>query len=292
MQRRRRKKAAPKNVFGSNSQSNQTAKKGVQKPNSPTKNRRQIAPPPSVPGSKTSEFSNQTKKLSQIKPNLVEKKVDKPVVDIIPKQKNSEDLDEIKQEEIIAQEEITPEATEIVENQILGKRTRKDLGLNKEKKIKKENIKSSNSEDSSGTSLRARQIIQDSMLKASKAVEKKKTVTKNKLQTPKAQSSEPPKKPQKKFRNKTSSYQPANRAKRLDRSRHMEYKYEMRGLLTEINVAEEHRSNLLATIWARGERQTTIEAKDFLEEKLSEGILDEDQLLSLEKVVDRYTVRR
>ena len=72
----------------------------------------------------------------------------------------------------------------------------------------------------------------------------------------------------------------------------MEYKYEMRGLLTEINVAEEHRSNLLATIWARGERQTTIEAKDFLEEKLSEGILDEDQLLSLEKVVDRYTVRR
>jgi len=294
VQRRRRKKAAPKNVFGSTSQSNQTTKKGVQKLNSPKKNRRQIAPPPSVPGSRTSELSNQNKKPPQTKPNLIEKKLDQPVVDLIPELKNSEDLDEIKQEEINAQEEITPESTEIVQNQILGKRTRKDLGLNKEKneKIKDVEIKSSNSEDSSGTSLRARQIIQDSMLKASKAVEKKKSVSKNKLQPRKPQPSEPPKKPQKKFRNKTSSYQPANRAKRLDRSRHMEYKYEMRGLLTEINVAEEHRSNLLATIWARGERQTTIEAKDFLEEKLSEGILDEDQLLSLEKVVDRYTVRR
>ena len=101
-----------------------------------------------------------------------------------------------------------------------------------------------------------------------------------------------PKKPQKKFKSKTSSYQPANRAKRLDRSRHMEYKYEMRGLLSDIGIAEEHRSNLLATIWARGERQTTKEAKEFLEEKLSEGIIDEDQMTSLEKIVEGYTVRR
>ena len=72
----------------------------------------------------------------------------------------------------------------------------------------------------------------------------------------------------------------------------MEYKYEMRGLLSDIGIAEEHRSNLLATIWARGERQTTKEAKEFLEEKLSEGIIDEDQMTSLEKIVEGYTVRR
>ena len=72
----------------------------------------------------------------------------------------------------------------------------------------------------------------------------------------------------------------------------MEYKYEMRGLLDNIGVAEEHRSNLLATIWARGERQTTLEAKNFLDEKLNEGIIDKNQLKTLEKIVDGYTIRR
>lgn len=72
----------------------------------------------------------------------------------------------------------------------------------------------------------------------------------------------------------------------------MEYKYEMRGLLQEISVAEEHRSNILATIWARGERQTSSEAKEFIHEKLSEGIIDEKQTESLEKIVDQYTIRR
>ena len=125
------------------------------------------------------------------------------------------------------------------------------------------------------------------MIKASIAVEEAKTQKKTH-----EKAAEPPKKTQRKFRNKTSSYQPANRARRLDRSRHMEYKYEMRGLLSEIGIAEEHRSNLLATVWARGERQTTKEAKDFLMEKLDEGIIDDSQMASLEKIVDGYTVRR
>tara|TARA_B100000683_G_scaffold98300_1_gene97178 strand:- start:958 stop:1176 length:219 start_codon:yes stop_codon:yes gene_type:complete len=72
----------------------------------------------------------------------------------------------------------------------------------------------------------------------------------------------------------------------------MEYKYEMRGLLVEIGVSEEYRSNLLATIWARGERQTAKQAKDFLQEKLDEGVINDDQMESLEGVVDAYTIRR
>ena len=144
--------------------------------------------------------------------------------------------------------------------------------------------------EDSGKSLKARQIIEDSILRASLAAEKEKTSNVSK-KSPSETKTEP-KKPQKKFRNKTSSYQPANRARRLDRSRHMEYKYEMRGLLVEIGVSEEFRSNLLATIWARGERQTTKDAKDFLQEKLDEGIIDDDQMKSLESVVDGYTIRR
>ena len=96
----------------------------------------------------------------------------------------------------------------------------------------------------------------------------------------------------KRRRNTKTSYQPAARAKRLNRSRHMEYKYEMRKLLVDINVPEEHRSNLLGTIWAKGERKTTTDAKDFLLEKMTEGAIDEEQKSRLEKVIDDYTIRR
>ena len=44
-------------------------------------------------------------------------------------------------------------------------------------------------------------------------------------------------------RRRQSRFQLAKRAKRLDRSRHMEYKYEVRQLLEEIEVSEEHRAS-------------------------------------------------
>ena len=79
-------------------------------------------------------------------------------------------------------------------------------------------------------------------------------------------------KPRGKSRQK--NYQPAARLKRLDRSKHMEYKYEMRSLLIKLNVVEEYRSNLLASIWAKGERQSTKEAREYIDEKRDEGICE------------------
>jgi hypothetical protein len=72
----------------------------------------------------------------------------------------------------------------------------------------------------------------------------------------------------------------------------MEYKYEMRRTMEDIDVLDEYRSNILATVWARGERQTTKEAHDFLMDKLSDGIIDENQMTTLKKIVDGYTIRR
>ena len=187
----------------------------------------------------------------------------------------------------------------ILESQILGDQNVEEITPEQESKKPEKKTEKKPEETSpktqpivedSGKSLKARQIIENSLLRASIAAEKEKTSavsTKTSSET-KTET----KKSQKKFRSKTSSYQPANRARRLDRSRHMEYKYEMRGLLVEIGVSEEFRSNLLATVWARGERQTTKEAKDFLQEKLDEGIIDDDQMKSLESVVDNYTIRR
>ncbi|MDP6149029.1 MAG: hypothetical protein QF365_03550 [Candidatus Thalassarchaeaceae archaeon] len=72
----------------------------------------------------------------------------------------------------------------------------------------------------------------------------------------------------------------------------MEYKYEMRGLLVEIDVAEEYRSSLLGTIWAKGERQTSQEAREYIDEKKNEGMINEEQAERLVAIVNDYTIRR
>jgi len=86
--------------------------------------------------------------------------------------------------------------------------------------------------------------------------------------------------------------QPAVRQKRLDRGRHVEYKYEVRGLMVEIGVPEEHRSSLLGSIWAKGERQDVEEAKGFIQTQVDLGNITADMAEALLKVVSRYTVRR
>ncbi len=268
MQRRRRKKAEPKNIFGSSSQSSKKTSSSKPRRQQAVKPRPQTAPP-SVPGAKP--------KPVPVKTSSEPKKIVEDVVENIIEQ------DPIIEENI----ELKDDESSIEEDQVLGNISRKDIGPTKAETENNEIVEA----DSSGKSLKARQIIEDSLRKASKAV----LMEKKELQggkTPSSNTPETPKKPQKKFRNRVSSYQPASRAKRLDRSRHMEYKYEMRGLLVELDVAEEHRSNLLATIWARGERQTIKEAKEFLEEKVNEGAIDDQQMKSLEKVVDGYTIRR
>jgi len=102
----------------------------------------------------------------------------------------------------------------------------------------------------------------------------------------------PIRRPPPKQRRRRPQPQPAVRQKRLDRGRHVEYKYEVRGLMEKINVPEEHRSSLLGSIWAKGERQDVEAAKDFLREQHELGKIDESMFKSLLKVIKRYTVRR
>ena len=277
MQRRRRKKAAPKNVFGTGSQVSPSVKKSPKTKPATLQKRAPKRAPPSVPGAKPKPTPKQSEpvlpKGQPLDPETEATSKDVQVEEIPP--------------ELEIKEEITKDLLgEIVEKQTFG--TKKN---NKQVPKSSESITAQPEVD--GRSLKAREIIQNSIIKASKAAAKEeKEAAEESRKSAKVGSKEPVKKPQKKYRNKVSSYQPAARAKRLDRSRHMEYKYEMRGLLDNIGVAEEHRSNLLATIWARGERQTTLEAKNFLDEKLNEGIIDKNQLKTLEKIVDGYTIRR
>ncbi len=245
MQRRRKPKSEPRNIFDKSS--------GGKPPKSPLKNRRdtvsekprrpEATPPPAPVISKPPTIPKATKK-SKSQP-----------MDTKTKSPEQEDV--------------------ILEEQLLGVTKRPTRGLTESVK-EEEKIDEVNS-----TSSKAQEIIKASKARANAKVEVKQKKTEA-----------PANKPTRPFRRKKPDFQPAIREKRLDRSRHMEYKYEMRGLLQEIDVAEEHRSALLGSIWAKGERQNTEESKQYILDKEKEGILNQEQVSGLLAIVDDYTIRR
>lgn len=246
MQRRRKPRAKPRDVFsGSSSTPSKSSKKLP-----PKESKR----PPSVPPSKPS----------------------------VPKKASRDDsannLDKANDNVKIKNDE-SANSTEIIQKNILGD-SRKTIGLRNKIESAEPEIKENI------TSKKAQDIIDKSRARAMESLVKK-AITPDSTEKPAV--SAPIKKRVRKAKN---SFQPAERKRRLDRSRHMEYKYEVRRLLVDLNVDEEHRSSLLGTIWAKGERQTVSDAKDFLLTKHSEGVIDEHQLETLNKVVDGYTVRR
>lgn len=272
MQRRRRPKVAPRNVFGGNipprpqkKSKDSVANKNVKKPNQGTTN----APLPPKIVQKV-----EPKKLSKNEIIINKSKEDKPLI-----KDNEENLEtEKSQKDNLNVEDKLSEDNKIIEENILGRKSKKkSIGLQKkvEHEIEEEEVLPSS---------KAMELIEKSRIRATEKTQIKVADKKPKTVT------EVVRKPRPRSRQKT--YQPATRLKRLDRSKHMEYKYEMRALLVEINVMEEYRSNLLASIWAKGERKSTKEAKGYIDEKLLEGILDEKQHKSLSRVIENYTTRR
>ncbi len=85
---------------------------------------------------------------------------------------------------------------------------------------------------------------------------------------------------------------PTKRVQKLHRGKYMEFKYDVRRILDEENVEDEHRSNVLGQTWAKGERQGVSEAKAFLEEKVSAGIISESCSEKIVQLIDSLTTRR
>ena len=259
MQRRRKPKSQPKNIFnkGSGGRSSKPSPKPrhqeARKTSTPTKT--QSPPPtPKPPPSPPKPVSAPAPVPAATPPTVTETPV-------------------VEETEVVENEEI-------LEEQLLGTPKRRTRGLQPVEESESE----SPTEQLNQTSSKAKEIIEASKARAhASIVEKKKTGA--------AVPAKPPPPPRRRRRPKPS-FQPANRERRMDRSRHMEYKYEVRGLLQEINVDEEHRSSLLGTIWAKGERQTSADARQYINEKEAEGIIDSNQAERLLAVVDNYTIRR
>jgi hypothetical protein len=260
VQRRRKPKTLPKNIFGKDSNKESKKKTRVATPKTPTP---RATPTPTATQAINVQPPSPPKIQSDNK-NLKSISKDKTPVEKTDSTKLVKEI--IIQTEPIIGDKKTP------------RERRKGVGLknNNSKQI----IKPSEKVQSD----KAVQLIQQSKLRAAQNIGLNKNIPVAKPVV------KPPPRPRR--RAPKSSYQPANRAKRLDRSRHMEYKYEMRGLLKKLDIIEEHHSGLLGSIWAKGERQTAAEAKLYLVGKLNDGIINEHQSEKLSKIIDEYTIRR
>ncbi len=80
--------------------------------------------------------------------------------------------------------------------------------------------------------------------------------------------------------------------KKLNRQRYNDYKYAARDILEDETVAEEHRSNLLGQIWAKGERIGVDATLEFIDEKQEQLIINEEVAKRLRDLVKLLTTRR
>jgi hypothetical protein len=81
-------------------------------------------------------------------------------------------------------------------------------------------------------------------------------------------------------------------SRKLDRRKYLEYKYAAKDLLDIDEISEEHRSNILGQIWAKGERIGVSEAVEFIDQKEAELIIPERVAEEFRKMVKRYTTKR
>jgi hypothetical protein len=82
------------------------------------------------------------------------------------------------------------------------------------------------------------------------------------------------------------------KVKKLNRQRYNDYKYAARDILDDESVADEHRSNLLGQIWAKGERIGVEATFEFITEKEEQLIINENVAQRLRDLVRALTTRR
>ncbi|HHZ73701.1 MAG TPA: hypothetical protein EYN58_00675 [Candidatus Poseidoniales archaeon] len=91
-----------------------------------------------------------------------------------------------------------------------------------------------------------------------------------------------------KKRKTRASSAPSKRVVKLNRRKYMEFKVDVREIMEEENVDEEHRANLLGSTWAKGERKGIDAAIEFVEEKLEEQIISDKTAERIIKVLKGY----
>ncbi|MCA1814472.1 MAG: hypothetical protein LC624_11065 [Halobacteriales archaeon] len=82
------------------------------------------------------------------------------------------------------------------------------------------------------------------------------------------------------------------RRKMLDVRREQHFRFDMRQALDEGKVPEEQRNSIYATVFSKGSRISLDEAKDFVQQKATEGVLPPQVRDRIMMLVDRYSTWR
>ena len=82
------------------------------------------------------------------------------------------------------------------------------------------------------------------------------------------------------------------KVKKLNRQKYNDYKYAARDILEDESIADEHRSNLLGQIWAKGERIGVSATLEFIDEKEEQLIINNEVANKLRDLVKALTTRR
>ena len=100
----------------------------------------------------------------------------------------------------------------------------------------------------------------------------------------------PPPRRRRRMSDKGGGKQP--QVRKLDRRKYLEYKYEVRDLLDDERIAEEHRSNVLGQVWAKGERMGIDESVKFVNLKIEELVVPEDIGNEIICLIRKFTTKR
>ena len=103
---------------------------------------------------------------------------------------------------------------------------------------------------------------------------------------------EKPGPPRRRNRNQKTGGGRQPKVSKFNRRKYLEYKVDVKNMLDEFEIDEEHRSNILGQIWAKGERAGVTDARDFISEKVELGIIPEAMAEKLKVLIKKYSTKR
>ena|SRR5437868_1130557 len=118
------------------------------------------------------------------------------------------------------------------------------------------------------------------------------TVVARRLRSPKLPGVVGAPRPPKHNQTNRNSRESRQREKMLDQSKANYFKYELQDFLKTTPVAPELHNALIQTLWAKGSRDSVIEARVFLNDKVKEKVVDAVTQQKILNILDRYTTWR
>ena len=80
-----------------------------------------------------------------------------------------------------------------------------------------------------------------------------------------------------------------DRKRMLDLRREGHFKYDLREVLSRSSLPPEQLQAFAATIFSKGSRQSTVEAKEWVTQKLNEQVITKPERDAINTLIDRYS---